>query len=52
MSGETTAIVTVYHPDKERLQSLLEAVSREVSHVVIIDNGGLDESHLIDKSKN
>lgn len=51
MSGETTAIVTVYHPDKERLQSLLEAVSREVSHVVIIDNGGLDESHLIDKSK-
>jgi rhamnosyltransferase len=49
MIRKTSAIVTVFYPDKEKLQSLVEAISPQVSHIVVVDNGGLDESHLLDK---
>lgn len=36
--NKIAAIIVTYHPEKERLLCLMEAISRQVSEVIVVDN--------------
>jgi rhamnosyltransferase len=40
----TTAVVVTYHPDRERLSALLEALTLQATAIVVVDNGSEPEA--------
>ncbi|MBB6087885.1 glycosyltransferase family 2 protein [Wenzhouxiangella marina] len=45
-AADTGAVIVAFHPDLDRLRSLIDTVSQQVERVIVVDNGPGDDFEL------